>query len=332
MSRITYGEATVSVLLEKMRADPRLCLIGLRAAPGGHLQSAGPIVAKDFPKRVQELPSCERSLVGLCLGASLAGARPVVDLLPADWLLYSLGDLIYNVNPISHLTGGRVAMAPVVRALVGTHLSSGPFLSGTTRQVFRQLRGWRIGAPMSIQEGCAMLASALTDQQPTLLLEHRRLFELSEDVATYRPSDEELSDIWSRARVLTSGDHLTIVAYGFLSQVAFEAAQLLERQRVLAETIHLASLAPCDRQTLVASVAKTGKLVLLEDTPPQGSLLDGLLVNLLDYVFEWLDAPVLRIHNPSEPPAYSPALERYWQPAAETVAETIRTWFTKQEG
>ncbi len=326
MNVFSYMEATVSVLMARMQTDSRLCVVGFEPAAGRRVENALAAIRQRFPQRVQAIPFCERGVMGLCIGACIAGARPVVDLIPADLLLYSLGDLMHQVTPIRALSNGRLNLAPVVRAITGAYLSSGPFLSGHSSAALGRVAGWRIAAPMSVKEGCALLDWALRHDEPTLLLEHRRLLELSEPLDRDELVSATDEDPWSAAPVLSQGHDVTLISYGFLSTVALEAAMLLGQQGVSVETIHLRGLLPWDRQTLMASLAKTGRLAVLEDMPRWGSFLDAIVLDAIQYTLEWLDIPPLRIHTPADPAAYSPALERFWQPTAEAVSQAMQHW------
>jgi len=318
--RVNYVEATARVLLEALQRDPRLVVIGVRDMPG-HCPSVSLMFLREkVPDRVREVPFCERGLAGLCLGAALAGARPVVDLLPANALLYALADLIQYLGTLPYLSRGKMRLAMVLRVSIGAALGSGPFQSGNFHVAFSQLRGARIVAPMNASEACALLGEALRHDHPVLLLEHKQLFGLSEELWPLE-SDPLAMD---HAVVLRPGDHATLVSYGYMSRVAMEAAGQLAQEGVQCEVIHLRSLVPLDRQTLCTSVAKTGRVLFVDDAPPSCSVLHEAAADVATYALDYLDAPPLRLLGPDVPTPYSPALEPACRPQVSQIVDAAR--------
>lgn len=318
-SQRTYLEATTCALARLLDEDPRLFVVGIAGGPSQSASISLHLLRQKAPTRVREVPFCERGLIGLCLGASLAGAKPIIDLTAADNLLYAVGDLAHHLQSLPYLSRGRLRAAIVIRMAVGAALSSGPFQSGNYHAAFAQLSDLHMVAPMTAAEACGLLTSAVRADKSVLLLEHRQLFGLSEEC-----EDSPVELPLTQAVVVREGRHLTITSYGYITRIALQAADLLVQDDIQAEVLHLRSLVPLDRHTLVGSVAKTGRVLFVDDGVPNCSILCQAAADVATHAFDYLDAPPLRLHGPEEPTPYSPALEGAWRPSAEQIAAAAR--------
>jgi 2-oxoisovalerate dehydrogenase E1 component len=320
MREITYVEATREAVINALQNDQRVFVIGQDVgAHGGVFHTTAGLRERFGPTRIRDAPSCQRGIVGFCIGAAVAGARPILDLSFADYLLYGVGELAHQLAVARHIGGQPQPLPLVIRVCTGIGLSSGPFHSGNYHNIFAQLPGLRVAAPATPHDGKGMLAAALAGDEPVVLLEHKLLLEQRGPVpeADYQvPLDCAL--------VVREGEDLTIVAYGGMLARVAEAADRLADDDYQVEIVDLRSLAPLDMTTLVASVAKTGRILLVDDAFPSCSISAEIACQLAGQALDYLDAPIERLAARPEPPPYSPALEVSAAPGAVDVIRAAR--------
>jgi pyruvate/2-oxoglutarate/acetoin dehydrogenase E1 component len=257
--------------------------------------------------------------VGLSIGAALVGARPIVDLMFIEHLLYAAGDFAQQAALLPALSGGRLVLPIVFRACVGIGLGAGPFYSGNYHSFFAGLPGVRVVAPATPHDAKGMLAAAIDCDEPVLFLEHKLL------LATRGPVAEGSYEIsLDRCAVVHEGQSLTIVAYGLMVGRALEAARQLETAGHQVEVIDLRSLAPLEMETIIASVAKTGRLMIVDDAFGPCSISAEISAQVAAHAVDYLDAPIERLSSRLEPVPYSPALESSAAPIVEDIVRHVQ--------
>jgi 2-oxoisovalerate dehydrogenase E1 component len=317
---LSYVEATREALSEELEHQPHAFVIGQDVGEhGGLFQTTTGLRERFGPQRIRNAPVCERGLLGFCIGAAIVGARPIVDLTFVDHLLYCAGDLAHQISAVPQLSGGRIALPIVIRACVGVGLSAGPFHSGNYHPLFAHLPGLRVVAPSSPREGKGLLKAAIRSNDPVILLEHKGLLGGRGPV----PDDEYVA-LLDRSLIANDGTTITIASYGAMLLRVMDAARELSAEGISIEVIDLRCLAPLDMETIIASVAKTGRLLLVDDSYGPQSVSAEIAAQVAAHALDYLDAPVERLCARHEPVPYSPALEASHVPAVEDIVHAIR--------
>jgi 2-oxoisovalerate dehydrogenase E1 component len=325
--RMAYDEAVRQGMVELMETDPTVFVLGEDI--GGRYGGAFGVtrgLAKQFgPLRCFNTPLAESAIVGCAVGAALAGYRPIVEIQFADFLATGFNALVNNAAKL-HWRWGR-PLPLVVRlpfgAATGTMnklLGGGPFHSQCPEMWFVRTPGWKVVAPSTPADAKGLLLAAARDDNPVIFLEAKGLYgffrqDLREDV----PLGAEHEVPIGKAAVRRQGDALSILTYGAMSWTALAAAGDLAAQGVEAEVIDLRSLVPLDEETIVASVAKTGRALVLHEDTRRGGMAGELAALLADRLFFRLDAPIRRVTAPDTPVPYSPPLEYDFLPKKEDV-------------
>ncbi len=325
--RMAYDEAVRQALIEAMGEDPAVFVLGEDV--GGRYGGAFGVtrgLAKQFgARRCLNTPLAESAIVGCAVGAALMGLKPVVEMQFADFLATGFNALVNNAAKVHWRWGRPVPM--VVRLPYGAAtgapdrlLGGGPFHSQCPEMWFVRTPGWKVVAPSTPADAKGLLLAAIRDPNPVLYLEAKGLYgffrtDLREDVPLGAAHEVEIG----RAALRREGGDLTILTYGAMVWTALAAAAELERRGVAAEVIDLRSLVPLDEAAIAASVAKTGRVLILHEDTRRGGMGGELAALLADRLFWQLDAPIRRVTAPDTPVPYSPPLEHDFLPRAEDV-------------
>ena len=315
MRELSYLEATREALTEELEADPNLFVIGQDVGTHGGVFGTTTNLQKRFGvERIREAQALERGILGFCVGAAMVGGRPIVDLTFSDYLIYALGDLAQQVAVLPQLSGGRLRLPMVIRASIGLGFSSGPFHSGNFHSYFVHLPGVRVVAPSNPRDAKGLLKAAIRSDDPVVFLEHKGLLEQRGII----PDRESLPSL-DRAHLIQTGTSLTLLAYGLMAQRAGQAAERLREEAITADVIDLRCLAPIDWRPIEESVAKTGRVLIVDDAYGPCSIGAEIAAHLAHASLDDLDAPILRLHGPHEPAPYSPVEEASAVPTVEDM-------------
>jgi len=315
----TYLEAIRQGLWEEMERDPNVFLIGEDIGIyGGAFKVTDGFYEHFGEKRVVDTPISEAAIVGAAIGASYMGLRPVAEMQFADFITCAF-DQIVNFAAKSRYRWGA-AVPIVVRAPSGGGIHGGPFHSQNPEMWFVRTPGLKVVAPATAYDAKGLIKSAIRDNDPVLFFEHKGLYRrIKEDL----PAGEYTVPI-GKAKVVRKGKDLSIVAYGAMVWTALEAADQLDAEGISAEVVDLRTLLPLDRETVCASVKKTSKVLLLHEDTRTGGMAGELAASISESVFEYLDAPIVRVTAPDTPVPYSPPLEDAFLPNAAKVVDKAR--------
>lgn len=319
MAELTYIEAISETLRAEMLRDERVFLIGQDiGAYGGAFKVTHGLQAEFGEWRVIDAPLSETAIVGGCTGAALMGLRPIAEMQFADFVSCAWDHLV-TVAAKQHWRAGT-PIPIVIRLPSGGGFSGGPFHSQNPESSFAHVPGLKIVCPATPSDAKGLLASAVDDPNPVLFFEHKHLYRrVREDV-----EDGRFSVPIGEARIERVGDDLTVVSWGAMLHTAVEAAETVAEEDVSVEIVDLRSILPWDRETVLASVKKTSRvLVLHEDTYTAGFGAE-ILATVAAEMFEHLDAPPRRLTAPDCPPPFAPALERRFLPQVEDLLTAIR--------
>jgi acetoin:2,6-dichlorophenolindophenol oxidoreductase subunit beta len=314
MPRITYMEAIWQAIQEEMRSNPRVFVMGQDV----ELEAAS-TRAEFGAARVRNTPIAEAGFIGAGLGAALTGMRPVIEL-GCSTFLYSAMDQVVNQAAKSRYMFGSQASVPlVIRAPVLYTLSVAAHHSDRPWGLFAQAPGLKIVVPATPYDAKGLLKSAIRDGNPVLFFEDCTLSSQTGEV----PAEEYTIPIGS-ADIKKDGCDITIVALGGAVQHSLDAAQRLEQQGISAEVVDIRTVVPMDRTTILQSVAKTGRLVVVDPAPRTCSVASEVAATVVENVFERLTAPVVRLTAPDVPVPFSPHLEKEIYPTVDTIVNAAR--------
>jgi len=318
--RLTYREACRQAIREAILADPRVFLMGEDVGRyGGCYAVTKGLVDELGEDRIRDTPLSELGFVGAGVGAALAGLRPIVEIMTVNFSLLALDQILNNAATIPHMSGGQFAVPLVVRIATGAGRQLAAQHSHSLEGWYAHIPGLRILAPATVEDARFMLAAALADPNPVLLFEHVMLYNVE---GTIDPAVRAV-DI-SRAAVRRSGRDVSLVTYGGSLPKALAAADALAAEGIEAEVVDLRVLRPLDMQTVVASVARTRRVVIVDEGWRAGSLSAEVGMRLVEEAFFVLDAPIARVCSREVPVPYAAHLEQAALPQPETIAAAAR--------
>ena len=315
----TYLEAIRQGLWEELERDPDVFLLGEDIGVyGGAFKVTAGMLERFGEQRVVDTPISESAIVGAAIGASFMGLRPVVEIQFSNFISCAYDQIVNFAAKCRYRWGAGVPI--VIRAPSGGGIHGGPFHSQNPEAAFVHTPGLKVIAPATAYDAKGLIKSAIRDGDPVLFFEHKALYRrIKEDL----PEGEYTVPI-GKAKVVREGRHLSIVTYGAMVHVALEAARLLDGEGISIEVVDLRTLLPLDEETVLASVKKTSKAILLHEDTITGGLGGELSARISERAFEYLDGPIVRIAAPDTPVPYSPPLEEAFLPNLAKVVEKAR--------
>ncbi len=320
MRELTFVDAAREGLAEEMARDPSIFVVGEGiGARGGNFNTTVGLYDKFGPERLRDTPISERGFTGICIGAAASGARPVVDFMFIDFLTDAFGDMFNQMAKLQWMSGGRLKMPIVVRGCVGVAQSNAAHHSGNYYPFFLHIPGFRVVMPATPADAKGLLKTSIRCDDPVLFLEHKNLLSLKGPV----PEGEHLVP-FGKAAVAREGRDVTVVGIAFMVKKALEAAEVLAKDGISVEVIDPRTLAPLDIDTILSSVRKTGRLLVVdEDFAPCG-VASEIAMQVMEAGFDDLDAPVRRLNGLFCPAPYSPALMTNLVPTDSAIVQALR--------
>ncbi len=319
MPSLTYIEAIRLAMLEEMERDGRVFVIGEDVGIyGGAFRATQGFLEKFGEGRVIDTPISETAIVGAAIGAALMGMRPVAEMQFIDFVSCAFDILVNYAAKTRYRWGASVPI--VVRGPCGGGVHGGPFHSQNPEAYFMNVPGLKIVAPATALDAKGLLTAAIRDPDPVLYLEHKFLYRrIKEDV----PEGEIVVPI-GQARLARAGKDVSIITYAAMLHVALEAAAAAAKEGIDVEVLDLRTLLPLDEEAILKTASRTGKVIVLHEATRTGGLGGEIAALIAERVFEYLDAPLMRVAPPDTPVPYSPPLEEFFLPNAEKVGKAIR--------
>ncbi|HYI01402.1 alpha-ketoacid dehydrogenase subunit beta [Hyalangium sp.] len=314
MSMLTMDQAVEEALFEEMERDSRVLTMG-----EGVVQAWARLRDNFGPKRVRNTPLSEGIIAGTAVGASAMGLRPVIDMLCAPFLLYAMEEIVNSAGKLRYLSGGQFSFPLVVIAGTGVAFSLGAQHSHNLEAWFAHAPGLKVVIPSSSAEAKGLLKAAIRDENPVLFFRDFLLGRTPGEV----PEGEHLIPL-GKAAVAREGQSATIVTYGRMVLTSLEAAATLAEQGLSVEVIDLRTIKPLDEETVLASVRKTGRLVVVHEASRSCGVGAEISATVAEKAFGALKAPILRLTGPDTPVPASPALEPFFAPAAPQIVQAVR--------
>ncbi|MGE0357772.1 MAG: alpha-ketoacid dehydrogenase subunit beta [Burkholderiales bacterium] len=321
MTTITYREALRQGLHEALAGDARVFLMGEDVGRYGGTYAVSKGMLEEFgPERVRDAPLSELAFVGAGIGAALGGMRPIVEVMTVNFSLLPLDQIVNTAAILRHMSGGQFNVPLVIRMSTGAGRQLAAQHSHSFEGWYAHIPGLKIATPATVDDAHGMLGAALQDGNPVLLFEYPALFETKGELSGERV------DI-SSARVRRPGSQATIVAYGGCVPKALEAAGQLAADGIDAEVVDLRVLRPLDMATVLASLRKTRRAVVVDEGWRSGSLSAEIMARIMEEAFYDLDAPVARVCREEVPIPYARHLEEAALPQAHKIVAAAKGLF-----
>ncbi len=316
---ISYLDAISEGLREEMRRDPSVILLGEDIGEyGGAFKVTRGFIEEFGKKRVIDTVLAESAIIGASMGAAIAGLRPVAEMQFADFVTDAFNQIVSNVSKFHYRTGIPVPM--VLRLPSGGGIRGGPYHSANPEGWFLHVPGLKIVAPATPYDAKGLIKSAIRDPNPVLYIEHKFLYRHKKAEVT----DEEFTVPIGKANVVREGSDVTVVTYSTGLYWSLEAAEVLEKEGIDVEILDLRTLLPFDKEAVLGSVRKTGKLLIVHEDLLTGGVGAEIAAAAAQDAFERLDAPIRRIAAPDIPIPYAPSLEDFILPNTARVTDAIR--------
>ena len=337
MALLSIAEALRQAIREEMRRDPRVfCIgedIGIPGGFGGAFTVTKGLSEEFGHERILDTPISEIGLAGVAIGAAMAGLRPIADVQYGDFLYCMMDQMANQAAKMTYMSDGTVKVPMVMRAPVGA-TGRGAQHAGSLEAFFTHIPGLKVVAPSTAYDAKGLLKSAVRDDNPVVVFEHKLLYG-SKGPRSERgalsprgevPEEEYLVPI-GKGAIRREGSDVTIVGKLLTVYRALEAAEKLAEEGISAEVIDPRTLVPLDKELILASVRKTGRLVVVEEDNRTGGWAGEIAAMVGEEAFDWLEAPITRVSAPDTPAPFAPVLEQAYVPSVEKVVNAVKSLF-----
>jgi pyruvate/2-oxoglutarate/acetoin dehydrogenase E1 component len=333
MKPLSIAEALRECIRQEMRRDERVFCIGEDIAVCGGWGGAFTVtlgLEEEFPDRMINTPIAENGFFGVALGAALMGLRPIADVQYADFALLAMDQIVNQIAKMRYMSGGKLTVPLTMRAPVGV-TGRGAQHAQSMEPFLLPAAGIKIVCPATAYDAVGLLRSAIRCDDPVMMFEHKLLYGSKGaraesgaiDASSEIPEEDYVVPI-GQAIVRREGADVTIIATLLMMHRSLQAAALLEKQGIQAEVIDPRSLVPFDWETVKTSVAKTGRVVIVEESPKRNGIGAEIAATLAEEMIDHLTAPVKRVAAPNTPAPFAPPMEKFYVPSVERIAEAVR--------
>ena len=325
MAEMRYREALNQALAEELERDPNVYLMGQDISVfGGAFKVTEGLMDRFGEKRIRDTPISENTIVGLGVGSAMTGLRPVIELMTINFSLLALDQIINHAAHVRYMFGGQVSVPLVVRMPQGAGHQLGPTHSHSFEALYLHVPGLLVAVPSTAADAKGLLKTAIRDDNPVIFIEHETLYGQRGEV----PDDPDFTVPFGLAAIRRAGSDVTIIGISRMAQTAERAAeQLAADHGIEAEVIDPRTLRPLDLDTILESVAKTNRCVIVEEGWPHGGVGANLAALIPEQGFDDLDAPVGRVTGVDAPMPYAKSLEQISFPHEEQVIEATLALF-----
>lgn len=326
--KISFQQAINEALSQEMARDPRIVLMGEDVAGGsgsdGDMDAWGGVLGvtkglwEKFGDRVMDTPISESAFIGAAIGASLSGLRPVVELMFVDFMGVCFDQIFNQAAKFRYMFGGRAVTPVVIRTMIGAGLRAAAQHSQCLYPIFTHIPGLKCVVPSTPYDAKGLLIQAIRDDDPVIFFEHKVLYSILGDVP-----EEPYAIPFGEAALMREGDDVTIVGIGRMVHVALEAAARLAEEGVECEIVDPRTISPLDEDTILESVQKTGRLVVVDEASPRCNMATDISAMVAQKGFEFLRAPIRMVTPPHTPVPFSDVLEDLYVPNAQSVIASV---------
>jgi len=321
MSEMTYRDALNLALKEEMRHDPSVIVLGEDVALyEGSFKVTRGLLGEFGEERVRDTPISENTIIGVSVGAAMGGLRPVAELMTVNFALLAMDQIINHMSKIRSMFGGQTFVPMTIRMPGGGGSQLAAQHSQSLETYFMHCPGMRVLYPSTPADAKGLLKSAIRDNNPVIFLEHELLYNSKGEV----PEDPEFLVPIGKADIKRPGSKVTIVSYARMTVLALQVAEELEKEGISCEVVDLRSLAPLDEETILDSVRKTGRVVVVEECWRTCGLGAEISSRIFEKCFDSLQGPVKRVSGLDVPMPYSRKIEKICIPSKESIAQAVR--------
>jgi pyruvate dehydrogenase E1 component beta subunit len=321
MPEKTYRDALTEGLREEMLRDERVFIMGedIGRNWGGAFKVTKGLAEEFGDDRVRDTPISENTIAGAALGAAITGMIPVAEIMFGDLITLAMDQVCNQAAKMRYMFGGQTSVPLVLRSVFGGGKNLASHHSQSLEAWFMHTPGLKIAVPSFAHDVKGLIKTAIRDPDPVMFFEHKLVYDRKEEVP-----DEEYLIPFGKARVHREGDDVTIWGTFLMVHKAIEAADELAKQGISAEVIDPRTLVPLDKKTLLDSVKKTGRLVLVTEETKTGATTAEIAAIVQEEAFDWLDAPIKRVNAPDTPVPFSPPLEQVFIPDKDRIISAVR--------
>jgi pyruvate dehydrogenase E1 component beta subunit len=321
MPEITYLEAINQALHEEMDANPDVFMAGIDIAERGDVFGATQgIYSKYGKERIMDTPIAESGIIGLALGSAARGLRPVVTIMFMDFIGVCFDQILNQMAKMKYMYGGKVSLPLTVLTNAGAGTSSAAQHSQSLEALLCHIPGLKVVMPSNAYDAKGLMKAAIREDNPVFVVQHKRLGRTRGEV----PAEDYVVPL-GKASIVREGKDITFVATSWMVHEAMAAAGRLAERGISAEIVDPRSLVPLDVETIVESVKKTHRVVVVHEAVRFGGIGGEIASQITEEAFDYLDGPPLRIGAPSSPVPYSPVLEKAWIPDADDIVAAANT-------
>ncbi|NHI82753.1 MAG: alpha-ketoacid dehydrogenase subunit beta [Candidatus Thorarchaeota archaeon] len=321
MTEMTYREALKAGIREEMLHDERVFLLGedIGRNWGGAFKVTKGLAEEFGDERVRDTPISENTIVGAAIGAAITGLRPIAEIMFGDLISLAMDQVCNQAAKMRFMFGGQTSVPVVVRSVFGGGKNIASHHSQSLEAWFMHTPGLKIAVPAFASDAKGLIKTAIRDPNPVMFFEHKLVYDKKEEVP-----DEEYTIPFGEAKIRKEGADVTVWGTWFMLHKALDVAEELTKEGISVEVIDPRTLVPLDKKTLLESVKKTGRLVLVTEETKTGATTAEIAAIVQEEAFDWLDAPIKRVNAPDTPVPFSPPLEDYFIPNHKRIAEAIR--------
>lgn len=320
MKTIQFREAIAEAMSEEMRRDETIYLMGEEVAEYNGAYKASKGMLDEFgAKRVIDTPISELGFSGIAIGSAMNGNRPIVEFMTFNFSLVGIDQIINNAAKMRQMSGGQFNIPIVFRGPTASAGQLGATHSQAFESWYANCPGLKVIVPSNPKDAKGLLKAAIRDNDPVIFMESEQMYGDKGEV----PEGEYIIPI-GVAEVKREGKDVTIVSFGKIIKEAYKAAEELEKENISCEIIDLRTIRPMDHKTIIDSVKKTNRLVILEEAWPFGNIATEITYQVQEKAFDYLDAPIIKINTADTPAPYSPNLLKEWLPNSEDVVKAVK--------
>jgi pyruvate dehydrogenase E1 component beta subunit len=319
--KVTYRDALREALREEMARDPSVFLLGedIGRCWGGAFKVTDGLAEEFSEERVRDTPISESAIVGTGVGAAITGMRPVVEIMFGDLTALAMDQIANQAAKIRYMFGGQATCPLVIRTPFGAGVNIASHHSQSLEAWFMHVPGLYVAVPSTPYDAKGLLKAAIRGDNPILFCEHKLLYPMEGEVP-----EEEYTVPFGTADIKKEGSDVTIVATLYMVHLALRAAEVLEKQGVNVEVVDPRTLTPLDKQAIIRSVKKTGRIVIVSEDCKTAGVSDEIAASVAEEALDYLDAPIKRLAEPDTPIPFSPTLEQYVIPNEKSIVRAVK--------
>ena len=324
MRKITYREALREALREEMQRDPTVFLLGEDIGKywGGAFKVTEGLAEEFGEERVRDTPISESAIIGTGVGAAITGMRPVAEIMFGDLTALAMDQIANQAAKIRYMFGGQAKCPLVIRTPFGAGVNIASHHSQSLEAWFMHVPGLYVAVPSTSYDAKGLLKSAIRGNNPVMFCEHKLLYPIEGEVP-----EEEYTIPFGLADVKREGEDVTIVATLYMVHKALSAAEILQKEGISVEVVDPRTLTPLDKQIIIDSVKKTGRIVIVSEDCKTAGVSAEIAAIIAEEAIDYLDAPIRRVAEPDTPIPFSPPMEQYVIPDEKAIIKTVKEVF-----